>query len=101
MSVKPSMLDGLKNGFAILQVKRNCQKRFLSLEALGIEVPDIRDYNVVYTADYGEKEKNLDDPKRLKSYLENIFYIFNVNHPEGFTGHSLSVSDIVAVIRNG
>ena len=99
MSVKPSMLDGLKNGFAILQVKRNCQKRFLSLEALGNEVPDIRDYNVVYT--HGEKEMNLDDPKRLRSYLENIFYIFNVDHPEGFTGHSLSVSDIVAVIQNG
>lgn len=101
MSVKPSMLDGLKNAFAILQVKRNCQKRFLGLEALGNEVPDIRDYNVVYKVDYGEKEMDLDDPERLSSYLEDIFYIFNVNHPEDFTGHSLSVSDIVAVVQNG
>lgn len=82
MCVKPSMLDGLTNGFAILQVKRGCQKMFLSLEALGNEVPDIRNYDVVYKADYGEKEMDLDDP-------------------EDFTGHSLSVSDIVAVIRKG
>ena len=33
MCVKPSMLDGLENGFAILQVKRDCQKMFLTLEA--------------------------------------------------------------------
>ena len=93
MCVKPSMLDGLKNGFAILQVKRGCQKMFLSLEALGNEVPDIRNYDVVYKADHGENEMDLDDPERLSSYL--------VNHPENFNGHSLSVSDIVAVIRKG
>ena len=101
MCVKPSMLDGLKNGFAILQVKMGCQKMFLSLEALGNEVPDIRNYDVVYKADYGEKEMDLDDPERLSSYLKDIFCIFNVDHPEDFTGHSLSVSDIVAVIRKG
>ena len=95
------MLDGLKNGFAILQVKMGCQKMFLSLEALGNEVPDIRNYDVVYKADYGEKEMDLDDPERLSSYLKDIFCIFNVDHPEDFTGHSLSVSDIVAVIRKG
>ena len=82
MCVKPSILDGLENGFAILQVKKDCQKMFLNLEALGNEVPDIRNYNVVHKADYGEKEMDLD-------------------HPEDFTGHSLSVSDIVAVIRKG
>ena len=82
MCVKPSILDGLENGFAILQVKKDCQKMFLNLEALGNEVPDIRNYDVVYKADYGEKEMDLD-------------------HPEDFTGHSLSVSDIVAVIRKG
>lgn len=101
MCVKPSMLDGLKNGFAILQVKRGCQKMFLSLEALGNEVPDIRNYDVVYKADHGENEMDLDDPERLSSYLEDIFFIFKVNHPEDFNGHSLSVSDIVAVIRKG
>lgn len=27
--------------------------------------------------------------------LDDIFTVFNVNHPEGYTGHSMSVSDIV------
>ena len=27
--------------------------------------------------------------------LEDLFSIFNVNHPEDFKGHSLSVSDVV------
>ena len=29
--------------------------------------------------------------------LENIFIRFNHNHPEGFKGHSLSVSDVVEI----
>ena len=29
--------------------------------------------------------------------LEDIFYIFNMDHPKDFRGHSLSVSDIVDV----
>lgn len=27
--------------------------------------------------------------------LDDIYTIFNISHPEGFTGHSMSVSDIV------
>ena len=30
--------------------------------------------------------------------LEDVYQIFNVNHPKDFTGHSLSVSDVVEVI---
>ena len=33
--------------------------------------------------------------------LENLFEILNVNRPADFTGHSLSVSDIVALKQNG
>lgn len=29
--------------------------------------------------------------------LEKVFMIFNENHPEGYTGRSLSVSDVVEV----
>lgn len=34
------------------------------------------------------------------STLEGIYYMFNVNHPEGYTGRSLSVSDVVQVISS-
>lgn len=45
--------------------------------------PNMRDYETVYD---GEVEIN---------DLESIYAKFNVDHPEGFTGHSLSMSDVV------
>lgn len=33
--------------------------------------------------------------------LDDIFRVFNLERPEGFTGHSLSVSDVVVLYRNG
>lgn len=32
--------------------------------------------------------------------LEDIYYIFNQAHPEGYIGHSLSVSDVVQVVED-
>ena len=54
---------------------------------------DIDDYLRVYE---GEIEPNERGPLAT---LEQLFFIFNVNQPEDFKGHSLSVSDIV--ILNG
>ena len=33
--------------------------------------------------------------------LDDMYMRFNVDHPEDFRGHSLSVSDIVAIRQNG
>ena len=44
----------------------------------------MNDYSLVYEGEIEEGKG-----------LEDIFYMFNVNHPEDFKGHSLSVSDIV------
>lgn len=46
-------------------------------------------YKTVYsgTIEEGDLNKN--------QILENIFIKFNISHPEGFEGHSLSTSDIV------
>ena len=35
------------------------------------------------------------------SGLEDVYAMFNENHPESFTGHSLSVSDIVEIENSG
>lgn len=32
--------------------------------------------------------------------LEDIFRMFNIEHPDGYTGRSLSVSDVVEVVSN-
>lgn len=54
------------------------------------ENPERELYNEVYHA--GIKEK---DEATTYQMLENLFYIFNMQHPENFRGHSLSVSDII------
>lgn len=33
--------------------------------------------------------------------LDSLYQTFNINHPENYTGHSLSVSDVVVVQKNG
>ncbi len=38
---------------------------------------------------------------KQEQFLEGIFHTFNVNRPDDFRGHSLSVSDIVALKANG
>ena len=81
--------------FSIYQLKSGDETRgirFEPLEALemaGVS-PNIADYNNVYTA-----------PLKHGDSLERIHVDFIVNRPEGFTGHSLSVSDIVVMNREG
>lgn len=45
-------------------------------------------YTEVWTDDVEEQDKDW-------KTLENLFTTFNINHPENYHGHSLSVSDIV------
>ena len=47
-------------------------------------------YELIYTAPLTEKDD-----------LESIYTRFNVDRPADFTGHSLSVSDIVVLHQDG
>ena len=49
----------------------------------------INDYKLVYS---GETEN--------ENVLEELWAKFNIDHPEDFYGHSLSVSDVVAMSRD-
>ncbi len=80
--------------FAIYQLKDGEETRDYRFEpldrlrAVGLDVQ--RDnYELVYSAPFADGES-----------LEDIYRRFNIDHPADFTGHSLSVSDIV-VLRNG
>ena len=55
--------------------------------------PNFADYDMVYTGDLSDIQGN--------NKLEAIYEKFNIAHPEDFTGHSLSVSDIVVIEENG
>ena len=105
MWVKSSrILDGFCNGFAILQLKDMADQKlhFLGFSHLADDmqmVPDIDNYEVVYEQ---ELPDDLEIPGNyLPTLLEKIYHIFNVQHPEDFKGHSLSVGDVVALKYNG
>ena len=62
------------------------------------------DHNKFNFGDYEEKYHMEFDSREEKTDLEIcevIFYIFNMRRPDDFTGHSLSVSDIIELNRYG
>lgn len=88
------------DSFAIYQIQYQEGKRdhrFLPmarLEAAGLTV-ERANYSPVYTADLPDAQN-----KPIPQLLEDIFYRFNLYRPEDFHGHSLSVSDVVALKIN-
>lgn len=94
-----AFLDSATDQYAILQLRRSedtVYERFSSmheLERMGLE-PNIDHYEVVYTAP-------LLPYKDQNTMLEELYAKFNVSRPDDFTGHSLSMSDIVALRQNG
>lgn len=69
--------------------------RFESMEQLkrdGVQL-NLEDYQLVY-------EDTVDDFKGNDT-LESLFTKFNIDHPEDFRGHSLSVSDVIVISVDG
>lgn len=89
------LLHGAQNSFGIYQLKEGGElhyHRFEGLERLknhGLKV-EKKNYNLIYTATLQEGQT-----------LDDIFEQFNMFPPEDFTGHSLSVSDIVLLHKDG
>ena len=83
--------------FEIYQLKAGDDTRdmrFISLERLAEQgkSPDISTYDKVYEGDYTPYEQAGDT---IGKQLESVYTKFNIDHPEDFKGHSLSVSDVV------
>lgn len=96
---KQAFLDSTGDTFAIYQLKRDdatTNLRFMNSEWLrskGLE-PQRDNYDLVYTGALNSSERQIDT-------LEQIYQVFNLERPADFTGHSLSVSDIVALKQDG
>ncbi|MBR2894902.1 MAG: hypothetical protein IKC03_04490, partial [Oscillospiraceae bacterium] len=56
--------------------------------------PDPANYKPIYT-------REVFSDSSVDRILENFYYIFNAERPGDFVGHSLSVSDIIALKRDG
>ena len=88
-----------EDSFEIYQVKLGGEyrsKRFASLTELGSS-PDMSDYELVYSGKLSEKDIIAENKNEI---LESIFTRFNIDRPQDFTGHSLSVSDVVVLHKN-
>ena len=89
------LLESDGNRYGIYQINSGQEERgyqFLSLEAtkeMGFTV-DGKDYQMVYS-----------ERLRDATTLDNLFERFNIERPNDFTGHSMSVSDVIIMNRGG
>lgn len=89
------LLYGEADQFGIYQLKDGEDlhyhrfERLDNLQKFGLKV-EKENYDLIYTA-----------PLREGQTLDDIFEEFNLFRPENFTGHSLSVSDIVLLHKDG
>ena len=92
-------LEHSKDAFAIYQLKDGDELRDYRFEGLDwLKSRDLLvergNYNFVYAESFTQYASQRDR-------LEEIWERFNNDHPADFKGHSLSVSDIVAIKQNG
>ena len=94
-----AFLDNPGDSFAIYQLRDNDDTARLHymnseyLEKKGLSVQK-ENYAAVYAG-------NLDRRGDTQDKLNDLYETFNIRRPEDFRGHSLSVSDIVALKQNG
>ncbi len=94
-----AFLESPGDTYAIYQLKRDnatADIRFMNSEYLlkkGIE-PQYENYELIYTGALTKEGSQIEK-------LEDLYRIFNIEHPQDFTGHSLSISDIVALKQAG
>ena len=94
--VEAQFLEQTPNAFAIYQLKGGEDLRDYRFERMdwlishGLTV-DRANYELVYTAPLSDFNGDKDHA------LNKLYEQFNINHPSDFQGHSLSVSDIVAL----
>jgi len=88
-----------KPTYEIYQLKNNDENydlRFIGIDSLMKkgQKPDIQRYDLVYSGDFSEFKSEGDS---VGEQLEAIYRKFNIERPDDFKGHSLSVSDVVVV----
>ena len=101
------LLYGSSDKYGIYQLKHNPELDHLrfegteSLKRMGITKDNFdaikpENYELIYVGNLSELQEQTED-----EMLEAIYEKFNIDHPEDYRGHSLSVSDIVVLHQNG
>ena len=101
------LLYGSSDKYGIYQLKHNPELDHLrfegteSLKRMGITKDNFdaikpENYELIYVGNLSELQEQTEGET-----LEAIYEKFNIDHPEDYRGHSLSVSDIVVLHQNG
>lgn len=87
-----------QDAVVIYQLKPGDETRDLRFEGFRSlkRAVERENYDAVYTGELPQMPK-----AGLVDLLEMLYTKFNLNRPADFTGHSLSVSDVVAIRRDG
>ena len=101
------LLYGSSDKYGIYQLKHNSEPDHLrfegteSLKRMGItkdnfDAIKLENYELIYVGELSELKEETQG-----ATLEAIYEKFNIDRPEDYKGHSLSVSDIVVLHQNG
>lgn len=94
MEKENQLFDGNGEHYGIYQLKKSEERtyQFMGMReasSFGFEIHG-EDYELIYSDQLGMEET-----------LNSLYEKFNIYHPQDFTGHSLSVSDVVVMRKNG
>lgn len=94
MEKENQLFDGNGEHYGIYQLKKSEERtyQFMGMReasSFGFEIHG-EDYELIYIDRLG-----------MEDTLNSLYEKFNINHPQDFTGHSLSVSDVVVMRKNG
>lgn len=94
MEKENRLFDGNGEHYGIYQLKKSEERtyQFMGMReasSFGFEIHG-EDYELIYSDRLG-----------MEDTLDSLYEKFNINHPQDFTGHSLSVSDVVVMRKNG
>lgn len=94
MTKENLVLDGSGNHYGIYQLKESEDRgyQFMGMNEanrFGFEIHG-KDYELIYS-----------DRLESEDTLDSLYEKFNINHPAGYEGHSLSVSDVIVLQKDG
>ncbi len=98
-----AFLENQNDCYAILQLREDeeCALELFSsmkeLQRMGKE-PEIDHYEVVH---FGNLPAHPVSQEQVPMLLESLYETYNIDRPKDFTGHSLSVSDVIALKLQG
>jgi len=100
-AIETILLDGKEDSFGIYQINRDGAGREYLYESTALlqklkHKADGADYDLIYVSSLSETEIHSETEA-----LDMIYERFNLDLPEDFRGHSLSVSDVVLMNREG